>query len=650
MKIKLLDPSVYNQISAGEVVENPASAVKELVENSIDAGATEISVFIEDGGIKSIQVIDNGQGIAEEDLPLAIMPHATSKLFSADELSMISTLGFRGEALASISSVSTVELKSIKQGAEIGAKLIVKGGEIVEEGPVALDKGTNIAVKGLFFNTPARYKFLKSKKTEEGNVTKLISELILSNPDISIKYYVDGKLQLSSAGEGLYSAVESIYGPEIIDDLIGIDSSEVPFNLKGFIGKPASKAIKNNRNHQTFIINGRLVTDARISATIQNAYGEALMKKTFPIFILELIMPFEDVDINVHPGKKEVRFANQNRVCGFIYHSVKEALRQHYENNQISLSRRDTPFAAEISDKNITQTEIKHNTASERIFSDSAVNDLTRRYFAGAFKESNVSEGYIFREPIIDKAAFSYEKSFISEEKQKEEKGDNNIDIKLNTLDFLKEETLSAAETPTTENKTDTQKEAVDTEFSVIGQLFDTYILIQTKEELLIVDQHAAHERMIYDSFVRELSSGEIAVQEMLIPHIYQIEGDSDYLLSQLKILREMGFYIEEFGSNFLKVDALPLQFADINIDKFLDGVAQEKARSFKDNDSIKDILARTACRSAIKGGRKLSKDQLEFVVNHFLSDSMPLQCPHGRPVVVKITRREIEKMFGRIV
>ncbi|MBO5773393.1 MAG: DNA mismatch repair endonuclease MutL, partial [Clostridia bacterium] len=324
MKINLLDSSIYNLISAGEVVENPASVVKELVENSIDAGARNVSVYIEDGGIKSIEVVDDGAGIEKDELPKTILPHATSKIKEADDLATISTLGFRGEALASISAVSEFEICSKYFESEHGARLYAKNG-VTELTDCAHAQGTSIRVSNLFYNTPARFKFLSSKATEESAVTKHIFRLILSNPEVAINYYVDGNLTYSSSGEGLKSAVESVFLPKIANSLIEVqDDVTEGIRVSGYISP--QEIYKNNRNFQIVILNGRVITDQVLSATIQNAYGTRLMSRCFPIYVLNIVMPFDEVDVNVHPNKKEVRFQNARKVYGHVYRVVMRAL------------------------------------------------------------------------------------------------------------------------------------------------------------------------------------------------------------------------------------------------------------------------------------------------------------------------------------
>ena len=290
-KINQLDKSVYNRLSAGEVVENPASVVKELAENSIDAGAKHITVMIENGGIKSITVIDDGCGLEKDDLRLAIMPHATSKISSAEDLDTIATLGFRGEALASIAGISRIEIKSRFLDEEVGAFIQVQGGNIIKEGECALNCGTTIRVDSLFYNTPARFKFLKPPKSEENSVTKLIYELIISNPYVSFKYIVDGITICYTNGSGTDNALCAVFGQNICDNLIYFESSEKNYTIKGYVGRPATEAVVGNRNKQIFIVNGRVFTDANLPAVIQNAYGERLMKRTYPIAIIDIIMP-----------------------------------------------------------------------------------------------------------------------------------------------------------------------------------------------------------------------------------------------------------------------------------------------------------------------------------------------------------------------
>ncbi len=616
-KINTLDSSVYNQISAGEVVENPASVIKELVENSIDAGAQNISVFIEDGGIKSLQIIDDGEGMEEEDLFRSVQPHATSKIKTAEDLYTISTLGFRGEALASVAAVSSIEIKSKYFESDLAHAIEIKGGELTKNSVVALNKGTSITVSSLFYNTPARYKFLKSKRGEENTVTQLMTEIILANPEISIRYHIDKRLVFSSSGEGLFDALKSVYSQEIVENVIDVDYVEPPYTVRGYIAKPSTPAIKHNRSFQTLIINGRVIKDFTLSSVVQNAYGESLMKKTFPLFVLEIILPFDEVDVNVHPNKKEVRFSADCKINAVVYKAIKATLLQ-----QITAQSSELSFF-----------ENRPKEQSESIVAE-------RQYkLSDEIKKSPITV------PSFAKSQdFSYILNFPQETSNKPSEADfNRFD------DLIKVPPIKATADRFSDNKSIFDISHAS-DFKIIGQLFDTYILVEFEDVMYIIDQHAAHERKLYDAFVKSFKEKETDVQQLLIPFLF--EGDSEILLKNAALFDEMGFSIEDFGGNLIKVLSVPLIFQDIDIERFFSSAVETLSvgTEMGNMDIIKDKLAKTACKSAIKGGVKLSNDDIIDIIEIFFKSGIPLQCPHGRPTIIKMSKQDIEKIFRRIV
>lgn len=652
MKINLLDSSIYNLISAGEVVENPASVVKELVENSIDAGASNVSVYIEDGGIKSIEVVDDGLGIKKEEIGKTILPHATSKISSQEDLYTISTLGFRGEALASISAVAEVEINSKYYEEDFASRLYSKNG-ITEITDSAHAVGTSIKVSNLFFNTPARYKFLASKTTEEGYVTKLMFKLILANPNIAINYYVDGKLTYASSGEGLKSAVEAVFLPKIANSFIEVEETPGDDNVRitGYIS-PAD-VFKNNRNFQIVILNGRVITDQTISATIHNAYGSRLMSRCFPIYVLNIVMPFDEVDVNVHPNKKEVRFQNARKVYGKIYRTILRVLEgyeiqktqklvadfsEFSQEKEENLAKRE-PIGEENSDRGAEKLEKPKMTFEDAL-------SLVR---GNAFNVNLMSESSVVGTPIITK-------------KPKIE-GEFNYDFSLSTK-------KSAEIDPFTPEKKEEkhsvfiqelpnislEKElAVDVKnYTVVGQFFDTYLAIECNEKIIFIDQHAMHERILFDNLMESFKNRAVSVQPMMIPYVF--EGSVDEIgaiLENKETLLEMGFEIEPFGVNTIRISSVPLLLADkLDLSRLFTDIAEEikmgKLSTLRDLG--KDKLATMACKAAIKGGKALDNEQIELVMKYFNEGNMPLQCPHGRPTAIVYTKKEFEKLFRRRV
>ena len=652
MKINLLDSSIYNLISAGEVVENPASVVKELVENSIDAGASNVSVYIEDGGIKSIEVVDDGLGIKKEEIGKTILPHATSKISSQEDLYTISTLGFRGEALASISAVAEVEINSKYYEEDFASRLYSKNG-ITEITDSAHAVGTSIKVSNLFFNTPARYKFLASKTTEEGYVTKLMFKLILANPNIAINYYVDGKLTYASSGEGLKSAVEAVFLPKIANSFIEVEETPGEDNVRitGYIS-PAD-VFKNNRNFQIVILNGRIITDQTISATIHNAYGSRLMSRCFPIYVLNIVMPFDEVDVNVHPNKKEVRFQNARKVYGKIYRTILRVLEgyeiqktqklvadfsEFSQEKEENLAKRE-PIGEENSDRGAEKLEKPKMTFEDAL-------SLVR---GKAFNVNVMSESSVVGAPIITKnpkieGEFSYDFSFSTKKS-----------AEIDTFTPEKKEEKPSVFIQELPNISLEKELAVDVKnYTVVGQFFDTYLAIECNEKIIFIDQHAMHERILFDNLMESFKNRAVSVQPMMIPYVF--EGSVDEIgaiLENKETLLEMGFEIEPFGVNTIRISSVPLLLADkLDLSRLFTDIAEEikmgKLSTLRDLG--KDKLATMACKAAIKGGKALDNEQIEMVMKYFNEGNMPLQCPHGRPTAIVYTKKEFEKLFRRRV
>jgi len=615
-KINILDSGVYNQISAGEVVENPASVVKELVENSIDSGADTITVMIEDGGIKSISVIDNGCGIEKDDLPKTVLPHATSKIATAKDLLTIGTLGFRGEALASIAAISEVVIKSKYAEADNAYEMIVKGGEVINTGLTNLTIGTSVTVNNVFYNTPARFSFLRPRKSEEGLITKLMQDFIFANPEISFRYFADGNLIYRTDGSGIENAIFSVFPHNVAENLISFSRSEKSHTIKGYTARPATEAIYSNRSRQYIIVNGRVVEDNTISMVIQNAYGESLMKRTFPTVILDIVMPFELVDVNVHPNKKQVRFANSRLINGIIYNAIKEALENDDKERTEQLFVSGSVIAnkqPEIVQEAIpseeqplsTETEIKFDIPTLKVKPNIKINREENNNVAGIREYSGL---------VTEKINF----------------GENFDPVK----EYFKSE--EAKSIP---------------KYNILGQLFETYILIECGDLFLIIDQHAAHERILYDKLLSE-DKNNLVAQQLLFPYLARIDEEKEVLLKEnIDVLSSLGFEISAENGK-IRLTAIPFILSNMDIDGFLSEIAENADLFTKHTeiDSIKDKIAKTACKKAIKSGDRLNDSQLDYIVNYFIEKGMPLQCPHGRPTTIKLTKTEIEKLFRRIV
>lgn len=621
MKINLLSSKIYNRIAAGEVVERPFSVVKELVENSIDAGATEIE--IENGGISLIKITDNGFGIEKSELKKALLPHATSKISSITDLDNICSLGFRGEALASIASVSKVNIKSKPKAQTIGAEIFAEGGDISLISDCATTEGTIITVKNLFYNTPVREKFLHSERSEENEISSTVARFILGNPNISFRYVADGKTIFQSFGDGFESAMICIYGVNVIKDCFYIDTEKNGIKITGYLGK--HYFTKGNRSYQTVFINGRHVVNQTVSSSIMNAYSAYLMKRQYPFYVLNISLPTEIVDVNVHPNKLDVRFANNQIVYGSIYSVVSKVLDGSKEALNIvtnDSSENKTNINENQNDYAKHNLEITfNNTAQKRdynklVFKDSGTAGID-------FENIKIEE----KQEVVD--IFAENKAYL--ESLNKKKQEENAPI----LETIIQE-----------------KVKIDREFIYIGQVLNTYLVFEDGLDLYLADQHAAHERILFDQLNESLKNSDIVKQPLLLPFILNVNSQEySFLMDKEKTLKSLGIEIEEFGRNAFKISAIPSFLTEINLQKFFNDVLGDldELKTLTVNDLLMQKLAQKACKSAIKAGDKLSDLEIKVLMAK-LKEDIGLKCPHGRPVAIKISRTEIDKWFKRIV
>lgn len=642
-KINILDKKIYNRIAAGEVVERPYSVIKELIENAIDAGATDIDVAIEDGGKRLMRVSDNGCGISREDLPKAFLPHATSKISAVEDLDKILTLGFRGEALASIGSVSKATILSKTKDDEMGNIIVCEGGVIGDADVYPSDTGTTVSVENLFFNTPARAKFLKASKSEETDITNIITRLILSHPDIAFKYTSDGKVMLQSFGGGLDEAIIEIYGYNTITDCIPIETEKNGIKISGFIGK--NYFTKPNRTYQTVILNGRYVVNNTIQSSMHNAYAAYLMKRQYPFYVLKIDMSPETVDVNVHPNKTDVRFIDNQVIYSTLYSVVTKvldgsaaALEIVKPNNYVPIDEGSRPI---IPQKPITPDEIGE-AHCDRPFVSGFNEELLDQTIWGRYNKSKSAE-----------KEGEFEKTFgvaDSHDDEPRELGGNKIDdIFAENKKYIAEmEAKKAAEEA---EKARQEELKVEPEFKVIGQVLATYLILEKENDIYFIDQHAAHERLLYDKFIEEYKSGNVAEQTMLVPYIFRVnESESEFIIGKFPELRKAGFDISEYDVNEFAVYSVPVLLFDMDLKSFFDDLLSDI--SFKKEtmpELIHDKIAMKACKAAIKSGKILSEDEIDALLKA-MKYNTALRCPHGRPVTVKISRTEIDKWFKRIV
>lgn len=654
--INVLDSSVYNHIAAGEVVERPASVIKELVENSIDAGATRIDIEIENGGISKIKVSDNGSGIDKEFVKTAFMPHATSKIAKIDDLDNILTLGFRGEALASIAAVSHVLMITKTEENDIASAIELEGGTVLKQYETGRTTGTTTTVSDLFFNVPARKKFLKKDKSEEQEVTALISRFILANPHIYFSYKADGKTIFSAPGTNLEDAIFSIYGKEAISETLKVDLSKGEYKVWGYVGRPSFS--KPNRTYQTLVINGRYVVNNTISVAIANAFGEMLMKRKYPFYVLHMTLPADEIDVNVHPNKLDVRFANNSLVYSLFFEGVGRAL-----------STMD--YVASAEDTNIEKAIDAVQTASilDTLKTIDSSNDVTVEKQTFIMPESPKPAEKIDRAGV-NLNPFSRDVKSMTEE-EKDEYRDTILDATLRTSSSDKVKDGFGLGSKLLERLAETKeedrynssgyfvtKDPVQTDLGIqsavkkIGKIFNTYLIVEVDDDVFFIDQHAAHERVLYEKFKAQYDNKNIAVQPLLFPYVLSLNPlEANIIEENLETMQELGFDISEFGNNTYKVSAVPAIVSEMNFDTFFSEFLSDTKNTLKkSSDLIKEYLMQHSCKSAIKGGNDLTESEINQLFNQMGKEKIALFCPHGRPIAIRISKSEVEKWFKRIV
>ena len=636
-KINILESNVYNRIAAGEVVDRPYSVVKEFVENSIDAGAKNITVSIERGGKDLICVSDDGTGIGKEDLRSAFLPHATSKIARAEDLDFIRTLGFRGEALASIASVANVRLRSRAAGADEAYELVCSGGKMGEITPCALGAGTEICAENLFFNTPVRAKFLKSDKGEEGDISNFVSRLVLGNPTVAFRYYIDGKLALQSFGGGEDEALAAVYGGNTVQECYKLDAEKHGIRIRGFLGKPSFT--KANRTYQSVFVNGRYVVNNTIGSAISNAYASYLMKRQYPFYVLYIDIPPEAVDVNVHPNKSDVRFENNQVVYGCIYSVISSVLDGNASALEFVVGAKDAPAEPEAVPRTASLENIAVPKREETAVDASAA---MPEGGSGYMKETPRRQDAFFVPPRASEmkggAVFEFHDSASAADVEKERERQAVFEENKRYLEAL-------------ENKTRQQKLIFENAV-YRGCLFNTYLIYEEGDNAYIIDQHAAHERLIFDRLCAEAEKRKVVQQPLLVPYVLNVNREEfAFLAENAENIRRIGFEMEEFGQSSFKISAVPLDLQDIDLGSFFEELLSEvgSLRGIRLTEVLRDRIAMTACKHAVKGGMLLTDSEKEKLFE-MLHGDMGLKCPHGRPIAVKMTKYEIEKMFKRIV
>ena len=642
--IHVLDPIVANGIAAGEVIERPASVVKELTENSLDAGASMIHVSIEQGGIKSLTVTDNGCGMTAEDAKLAFERHATSKLTALEDLESLVTMGFRGEALASIAAVSRVTLTTRRLGDEDGYRIAIEAGKVVSEGPCGCQEGTSITVEDLFYNTPARYKFLKRDSTEAGYIQDLIVRMALARPDVSFRLFKDGKEMLHTPGNNdLLSVIYVVYGKDTATASVSVEHEHEEVSVSGYITKP--EVARGNRGRYIFMVNGRVVQSRTLQTAVDEASKTWYMKGKFPTVVLKLDLPLHLVDVNVHPQKLEVRFWNDQTMFRAVYHAVRNALESGGD-----VTQTDIPEAH----ANVWRTDDYDREVKTR--------QAPRRYSEKDFPNEDYPERETKRYPHAAGGQMSF----------RDQSGGGHRSVSPNRGDFMpppppvpasggdsdRERDHISTATETAPKPVEPERMEIDllTDARLIGQLFHTYLLFEYRDSFLLLDQHAAHERILYERLLQRRDEREdhsVARQVLLQPETVEVT------LHQMAVWEEqedsflkLGFEAERFGDTALLLRAVPdtgdKEFQPVAAFKVL--LDRAEKHRLDDLDDEEELFHTMACKAAVKAHDKLSEREMLQLVEDLQTLKNPYHCPHGRPLIVQISRYAIEKMFRRIV
>lgn len=588
--VHVLDDNTINKIAAGEVVERPASVIKELVENAIDAKADRIEVEIMAGGTSFMRVSDNGIGMSREDAEKAILRHATSKIVQVDDLQAIATLGFRGEALPSIASVSRFNLQTRQAGAELGTEIKITGGKTTEIGVAGCNLGTTIRVEDLFFNTPARKKFLKTNNTESGRINEFIIKLAISHPEIAFKLINNNKSSLATPGRGdLKETLQSLYGASVGQSLLPLEFEDEDIKLWGFVSKPS--AIRSSRSWQTFIVNGRIIASRAIAKAIDNAYHALIPKSGYPLIALNIEVPQHTIDVNVHPQKTEMKFEDESRIFKAVYKAVLDAVRPKGQVGQLGQLAAQADHVQQHVEKGL----------QELSFGQPVMNfHLREEKPAMTWQEGTTALAQ-------DKSVKSVQ-SVVDEEE------------KLPTAGMIP-----------------------------IGQVDDTYIIAQDEDSLYIVDQHAAHERVLFDRFSAQAE--HIPSQQLLVHLILDFSTHESQIIEEnLELLAGLGFGLEPSGPNQFRLMEVPADVPSSQAEEFIREVlaSMEELHRPTAAELRQAVLATTACKAAIKAGFKLNYRQMEILLQELNDTAMPYTCPHGRPTIIKFSSDELAKMFKR--
>jgi len=655
MPITLLDQNTINKIAAGEVVERPSSVVKELVENAIDAGATAITVEIKEGGISFIRVTDNGSGINKDEIEIAFKRHATSKIKSIEDLMAVSSLGFRGEALASIAAVSQVELITKTANSISGVRYTIEGGVPGEVAEIGAPEGTTFIVRNLFYNTPVRRKFLKTATTEGGYIGSLVEYLALSHPDISFRFISNNQNKLHTSGNmNLKDIIYNVYGRDITNNLYEISGRSQDIEASGFIGKPM--IVRGNRTYENYYINGRYIKSSIITKAIEDAYKGFIMPHNYPFSAIHFKINPAIIDVNVHPTKMELRFSNNEYIYNFVYDTCLKALNSKELIAEVSVP---DPVAAKMQ-----EAPVVRNVMPDVKLPEKNMTDKTEVRPAGTVNQEKIQPQAVNHESLtagigeINQNVTSQVKQEIRPD-TKPERLPEPFEIKRSEQmvreDKARYEAVAKSEPPKQMNLFENKllDESSRNKYRIIGQLFDTYWLIEFEDKFYMMDQHAAHEKVLYEKTMNKLHNKTIGTQMILPPIVLSLNmHEEEIYKANQDIFKRLGYEIEEFGGNEYKVTGIPaglpkMDYKQLLID-VLDGLSEESAN--RDPDIITEKVASMSCKAAVKGNNRLSFNEAFELMDELMKAENPYNCPHGRPTLIMMSKYEIEKKFKRIV
>ena len=693
--IHMLSQDTINKIAAGEVIERPMAVVKELIENAIDAKANSIAVEISDGGKGLIRITDNGSGIEQDDIELAFTPHATSKIKEVTDLLMVSSLGFRGEALASIASVSQLEMITKTRDALMGTRYCIDGGQKKAQESVGCPEGTTFLIRNLFYNTPARLKFLKTSQTEAGYISGLMERMALSHPDIAFRFINQKQTKLSTSGNGnLKDVIYHIYGREITANLIETDRNEVFCKMTGFIGKPVIS--RGNRAMMNYFINGRYIKSPVIQKAIEEAYAPYTMQHRYPFTALHLQIAPEYIDVNVHPQKMEIRFNNEKEIFQSVYHGVSEALKHRkfipevtFQTHPAKTKEAKTPHIEPFEKKRMENMknkpeshinrQIKENGLSPKesmtvlqelskdvkiqkdIFSNANETKYGNTENAEVQKNSIVSEAEIMskisaKENIPDNPKICAKESIPDKRKELSEEiaevtEDGNVKESAPYLSQQPQITDVKQETLFSEGILSSKAEK---EVKIIGQVFSTYWILQYEDAMYLVDQHAAHEKVLYERFMQEIKQKQPMTQMLQPPVILSLSMIQQQAVEEnMQIFEQLGYQIENFGGREYAVSGVPAHLPEVGsqdlLIEIIDSLTEERNLR-KTPELLLDKIASMSCKAAVKGNQSLPFEQMQELLKELMTLENPYHCPHGRPTMIRMTKKELEKKFKRIV